>query len=211
MEPVLTYEKVRAFCENKRERGEKVTIRSIVDNLGGSMGTASRLKKQWEKERVNINSVGKYEISQSLRDTILAEVGGVVSLRTEELEQRNRDLEEELEHLQVAIDRCEMHKAELKTKLEESHALVRETKNDYQAKNIALEQQASHLATSNSSLESKLNSCEQERIKLLQENANLKAQTQSLRENNADIKQELLAEREEKISLIRKLAKHGIE
>ena len=111
MKAVLTIEKVRQFCNALAEKGESVTTRAIVDEFGGSMTKALAFKRQWEEEQTQAARSGCDEVSDSLQQAILLEIGKAVdaecaALREELAQSKARELEGEkiIKNLEEALE-----------------------------------------------------------------------------------------------------------
>src|SRR3990172_8724735 len=74
----VTYEKFSAVVKRMVENGEKLTVRSVHSRLGGSFGKLSEFLKRWEQERAYLSLIKQGDISDTLRQAMLSEVGRAV-------------------------------------------------------------------------------------------------------------------------------------
>lgn len=206
MEPVLTYEKVKAFCQEKESRNEKVTLRSIVDSLGGSMSTAMKFKKQWDNQRFAIDLSGKSKISEKLQDAILAEIGDAIQQQSEDMKKQNSLLEDENHELTQELDKLTIEKEAICIELEKVKNDMQWLKNDSEKMQSVSHQRMTSLEENIQKLEIQLADEQKERIKALSEKSKIESRAEGLRELNQELKTELKEERDKNIQLIQQIA-----
>ena len=69
----ITYQDVANACKALLDKGEKITIRNIKSQLGGSYSTLSPLYKQWQDNQSLAKKSQHREISEPLASALLAE------------------------------------------------------------------------------------------------------------------------------------------
>lgn len=98
----VTYEKFLIVVQKMAESGEKLSVRSVLSRLGGSFGKVSDFLKRYNQDRANANQAQQSNISDSLRQAILSEVGRAVGEAKLALESQ---LQQAIEHLQEANEK----------------------------------------------------------------------------------------------------------
>ena len=173
----VTYEKFSQITQKMVDNGEKLTVRNVHGRLGGSFGKISEFLKRWEQERAYLNLVKQGDISDSLRQSMLSEIGKAVgdakaALETQ-LQQMTSHLEEANEKLkeqEQLIDDSSEQLIELKEKLVQSNQIIKDDE------------------VSNHDLKQKLESSIQEKILAITDAAKSKLQLERADDDLRDMK-----------------------
>lgn len=116
----VTYEKFLAVVQKMAAGGEKLTIRGVHSHLGGSFGKVSDFLKRYGQERANVSQAQQSNISDSLRQAILSEVGRAVGEAKLALESQ---LQQATEHLQEANEKLAEQEKTIKAQSQAIDAL----------------------------------------------------------------------------------------
>lgn len=210
MAAVLTYEKVKEFCDRSQKEGKNPTARAIVSELGGSMGTANRFLNDWKQEQKNIATSGLRQVSQFLQDAILAEIGQCVNNQTLKLTEQIEQLEETRRQLAEELEQCE-HNRSL---AEEKCGQLQQEKSHQEVvfdKELAVRGQIEKdLKEDNALLRSNLDNCRTESVRLGRSEAALTANIEGLKSYIEELKNDLKQERQKNLELSMKLARHEV-
>ncbi len=120
----ITYEKFCQIATKMLENEEKLTVRAVHGRLGGSFSKISTYLKQFEQERVYMSASRRNDVSDSLRQAMLAEIGMAVEETKTMLEKQLRQVtgqldeaNEQLSALEVVIVELQNEAADTKEKL----------------------------------------------------------------------------------------------
>lgn len=117
----VIYDKFSQTVQKMIENGEKLTVRSVLSRTGGSFGKISDFLKRFEQERAYLNLSKQSDISDTLRQSILSEVGRAVGEARSVLEIQIQQL---TTHLEEANERL----SEQEKIIEENSEIIRESK-----------------------------------------------------------------------------------
>lgn len=142
MEKKLEYEAVKAYCQARKKIGEGVSLRQLVEKFGGSLSTASKLKRQYDEEQRLAVIAGQQQISETLQLAMMREIAAAVERSGVEREQaidrshqREIALEEQLATLEAALAEQAELAAERLRQIEQLQAQIE--------RNTALDEQRS--------------------------------------------------------------------
>ena len=181
MKPELvTYDKFSAMVQKMVENGEKLSVRSVHNRLGGSFGKISEFLKRWEQERAYLSLVKQGDISENLRQAMLSEVGRAVGEAKAVLETQ---LQQITEHLGEANERL----TEQEKEIEESSEMVR----DLKEKLVLANQMNKEHESANRDLSEKLKSAIEEKILAITDAAKSKLQLDRTDIDNKEMKEQI--------------------
>jgi chromosome segregation ATPase len=191
MAAVLTYEKVKEFCDRSQKEGKNPTARAIVSQK-------------------NIATSGLRQVSQFLQDAILAEIGQCVNNQTLKLTEQIEQLEETRRQLAEELEQCE-HNRSL---AEEKCGQLQQEKSHQEVvfdKELAVRGQIEKdLKEDNALLRSNLDNCRTESVRLGRSEAALTANIEGLKSYIEELKNDLKQERQKNLELSMKLARHEV-
>ena len=131
----VTYDSFCQVAQKMLEIGEKLTVRSVHGRLGGSFGKLSEFLKCWKQERAYLSLVNQRDISDSLRQAMLSEVGRAVSEAKASLEAQLRQVSEHLEEANEKLTEQEKiidNAAETVRDLKEKLVLAQQISTEYE-------------------------------------------------------------------------------
>lgn len=176
----ITYDKFCQMVQKMVENSEKLTVRSVHSRLGGSFGKISEFLKRWEQERAYLNLVKQGDISDTLRQAMLSEVGRAVSEAKTALETQ---LQQVSDHLEEANEKL----TEQEKMIEESSETVR----DLKEKLVLAQQISKEHENAHRDLGDKLESAIKEKTLAITDAAKSKLQLERADLDNRDMKQQI--------------------
>lgn len=152
-EPV-NYRAVAEVCNDLVKTGDKPSVRKVHKRLGGSFSTVAEHLQRWNEQQ-NLAQGTNAELSNELRQAILAEFGRVTLQIKETLQAQLADKDTQLKEIQDLL-------AEYEAKIAMLTQQVDFTQKEAQQQQLKLEKLLS-------ATESKLQEAEKREIKLLQQ------------------------------------------
>lgn len=144
MEKAVDLRQVNEAIRQLRERGDRVSRRSVQGIIGGSMTTVHKLLDEALAAERALSSVQNSTLSEVLVRTILAEIGGQVQSATEVLELRLAELAAREQEVLADLEGSELREASLEKDLGALRAqLAEERQASEKASAVAVEQQVS--------------------------------------------------------------------
>jgi len=116
----VTYDKFLQIVEQMRKNSEKLTVRNVLAQTGGSFGKVSEFLKRFEQEQAHLSLVSQTDISDALRQAILSEIGRFVAEAKSALEKQVVQLTAHLDEANAQLTEQEKTVCSLK---EEATAL----------------------------------------------------------------------------------------
>lgn len=110
----VTYDKFLQTVEQMRKNNEKLTVRNVLAQTGGSFGKISEFLKRFEQEQAHLSLVSQTDISDHLRQTILSEIGRFVAEAKSALEQQVVQLNAHLNEANAQLTKQEQEISLLK-------------------------------------------------------------------------------------------------
>ena len=132
----ITYDKFCQVVAKMLENEEKLTVRAVHGRLGGSFSKISTYLKQFEQERAYMSSSRQSDVSDSLRQAVLAEIGKAVDETKMALEKQLRQVTEQLDEANEQLSVQEAAIVELQNELantKEKLALSKKSVDDLQS------------------------------------------------------------------------------
>ena len=100
----VTYLQVAEACQTLLAEGQKITLRAIVAKVGGSPNIILPFIKQWQAEQDDIALAAiDEELSQSVRQAILAEYARKISQVKTHFAKKIMDSEQQFQDLQAVL------------------------------------------------------------------------------------------------------------
>lgn len=176
----VTYDKFSQTVQKMIENGEKLTVRSVLSRTGGSFGKISDFLKRFEQERAYLNLSKQSDISDTLRQSILSEVGRAVG-------ETRAALETQLQQLTTHLEEANERLNEQEKTIEENSEIIRDSK-----EKLTLAQQISkdHEFLSRE-LSDKLELAIKEKTLAITDAAKSKLQLERSDKDNAEMKQQI--------------------
>lgn len=109
----VTYDKFCQVAAKMLENEEKLTVRAVHGRLGGSFSKISAYLKQFQQERAYMSASRQSDISDSLRQAVLAEIGKAVDETKIALEKQLRQVTEQLDEANEQLSAQEAAIADL--------------------------------------------------------------------------------------------------
>ena len=176
----VTYDKFSSMVQKMVENGEKLTVRSVHNRLGGSFGKLSEFLKRWEQERAYLSLVKQSDISENLRQAMLSEVGRAVG-------DAKAVLEAQLQQMTAHLDEANEKLTEQEKTIEDSSETLRDLK-----EKLALSHQINKdNETALRELDEKLKSAVEEKILAITDAAKSKLQLDRTDLDNKEMKQQI--------------------
>ena len=174
----LTYDIFSTMVQKMVENGERLTVRSVNNRLGGSFGKISEFLKRWEQERAYLSLVQQGDISGNLRQAMLSEVGRAVG-------EAKAVLEAQLQQITEHLDEANEKLTEQEKEIEDSSEMVR----DLKEKLVLANQMIKDNDVANHDLIEKLKAITEEKILAITDAAKSKLQLDRTDIDNKEMKQ----------------------
>ena len=98
----ITYDACCQVLQEMKIKGEQISVRALLSHTGGSFSKIARFLKAWQLEQAHASSA-PVELSNTLKQSILAEIGKAVTETScslkEQLQETNKQLDESHETL----------------------------------------------------------------------------------------------------------------
>jgi len=137
----ITYQQVVNVCQSLKQEGQKLSVRAIHQQIGGSFSTVSTFFRQWQEQMLQMNAAD-HSLSSALKHALFNEFEAIQKHTEAHLNQHIQQLRESNKESETLLTDYE---AQLKQRQEQ---LIQAEEN-YQEMRVELEKQKAALSTSN--------------------------------------------------------------
>lgn len=183
----VTYDKFLQIVECMRESGEKLTVRNVHAQTGGSFSKISEFLKRFEQERGYLSLAKQSDISDALRQALLAEIGRSVLEATTGFEKQIAEFSTHLDEANAQL-----------SEQEKAIALLNDEAVALKEKLMLAQQSMSDLESANQTCLHKLDAAQKEMVLAVTDAAKSKLQLEradkdllELKENNKTLQEQL--------------------
>lgn len=140
----VTYDIFLQSVEQMRKNGEKLTVRNVLSQTGGSFGKISVFLKRFEQEQAHLSLMSHTDISDTLRQAVLSEIGRFVAEAKSALDKQVLQLTAHLDEANAQLTEQEQAMSSLKeeaTALKDKLMLAEQSISDLESFNKDCKQQ----------------------------------------------------------------------
>lgn len=103
---IVTYDVFCQAIQKMLERGEEISVRTVLSHTGGSFAKIAVFLKRWRQEQAHVQTTD-HELSPNLKQAILAEIGKAVTTARTLLEKQVAQMGEQLDEAIEALAKQE--------------------------------------------------------------------------------------------------------
>lgn len=150
----ITYQQVVSTCQSLKQQGQKPSVRTIHQQIGGSFSSITAFLRQWQEQQAKMNA-DAHNLSSNLKQALFSEFETIQK-------QTQVRLNQQLQQLCVSNKEAEALLANYEQQLQQKQQEFIQSQEDAQAMRIELEKQNAMLAASNQHSKERITQLESE-------------------------------------------------